>query len=318
VADFAPTGRQVRLARGDQELVVVEAGGGIRSYTAGGRPVIDGYGEGEMSSGGRGQILAPWPNRLGDGRFDWGGRSWPQPLSEPEHQNAIHGLVRWARWRVTEEEGDRAQLEYRLLPRSGWPWALDLAVTYLLHDSGLDVQASATYLGAPDGTGDAGKSCPFGLGWHPYLAAFGGVVDDTVLRLPAATAYRADERGLPVERYDVGGTEVDFRAGRRIGAARLDTAFTDLARDASGRAVVELTPAAGGPPGVRMWMDGAYTHIMVFSGDTLDDPARRRGGLAIEPMTCAPNALRSGDGLLTLERGQTVAATWGIEPFKFS
>jgi aldose 1-epimerase len=156
------------------------------------------------------------------------------------------------------------------------------------------------------------------LGWHPYVAAFGGLVDDTVLRLPAATAYRSDDRGLPVERYAVDGTGVDFRPGRRIGADRLDTAFTDLARDDSGRAVVELTSAEGGGPGVSMWMDAAYTHVMVFSGDTLADPARRRGGLAIEPMTCAPNALRSGDGLVTLEHGQTIAAAWGIEPFKFS
>jgi aldose 1-epimerase len=318
VPDFVPTGRQVRLARGEQELVVVEAGGGIRSYTAGGRGVIDGYSEGEMSSGGRGQILAPWPNRLADGRFDWGGRSWQEPLSEPEHGNAIHGLVRWAPWRVTEEAGDRARLEYRLHSRSGWPWALDLAVTYVLHDRGMEVQVSATYLGAPEGVGDAGESCPFGLGWHPYVAAFGGLVDDTVLRLPASTAYRSDDRGLPVERYAVDGTGVDFRPGRRIGADRLDTAFTDLARDDSGRAVVELTSAEGGGPGVSMWMDAAYTHVMVFSGDTLADPARRRGGLAIEPMTCAPNALRSGDGLVTLEHGQTIAAAWGIEPFKFS
>jgi aldose 1-epimerase len=176
----------------------------------------------------------------------------------------------------------------------------------------------ATYLGAPEGIGDAAGSCPFGVGWHPYVAAFGGVVDDTVLKVPAATAYRADERGLPEARYGVDGTDVDFRAGRRIGPARLDTAFTDLARGDSGRAVVELAPAAADQAGVRMWMDGGYTHVMVFSGDTLADPARRRRGLAIEPMTCAPNALRSGDGLLTLEEGQTIAVAWGMEPFKFS
>jgi aldose 1-epimerase len=314
----APSGEQIRLSHAGQELTVVEVGAGIRTYSAGGRPVLDGYDESEMCPGGHGQLLAPWPNRLGDGRFEWEGRSYQTPLSEPENHNAIHGLVRWAAWSVAAVDPGEARLTYRLHPQPGWPWTLDLAVAYRLGADGLRVVTEMTNVA------DAGLgSCPFGIGWHPYLAAFGELVDQAVLTVPAVEAYRSDERGLPVGRYDVGGTEVDFRAGRTIGEAVLDVAFTGLERGEDGRAVITLAPtdrarAGSGAYGVRMWMDRAYTHLMIFSGDTLADAARRRRGLAVEPMTCAPDMLRSGDGRLVLEPGQSFEAAWGLETFSLA
>jgi aldose 1-epimerase len=95
---IAPSGEQIEIAAGDQQAVVVEVGGGLRSYSAGGRKLVDGYGADEMSSSGRGQVLIPWPNRLQDGSYEFDGRRHQLPLNEPQHHNAIHGLVRWAAW----------------------------------------------------------------------------------------------------------------------------------------------------------------------------------------------------------------------------
>ena len=61
---IAPSGEQITIGAGDQQAVVVEVGGGLRSYSAGGRELVDGYRADEMSSSGRGQVLIPWPNRL--------------------------------------------------------------------------------------------------------------------------------------------------------------------------------------------------------------------------------------------------------------
>ncbi|HEY3810771.1 MAG TPA: aldose 1-epimerase family protein [Acidimicrobiales bacterium] len=320
----APSGRQISLAFADQQLTVVEVGGGIRSYSVDGLAVLDGYRATEMCSGGRGQLLAPWPNRLGGGRFAWAGREWQTALTEPEQHNAIHGLARWANWTVADEAADSARLEYRLYPQPGWPWIVDLAVTYSLSAAGLEVCTQATNL--PGGAGP----CPFGVGWHPYLAAFEGSVDDAVLTVPAETTYVMDDHGLPVAKRPVEATDVDFRAGRRIGAAQLDTAFTDLVRGGEARAVVEFAAGGGSdtstrrgagrptanptptPSTTRLWMDAAFTHLMVFSGDTLPEAGRRRRGLAVEPMTCAPDMLRTGDGRLVLEEGETFEATWGL------
>jgi len=80
---IAPSGEQVEISFGDQLAVVVEVGGGIRSYSAAGRDVLDGYGVGEPSASGRGQVLAPWPNRLQDGSYEFDGRSHQLPLTEP-------------------------------------------------------------------------------------------------------------------------------------------------------------------------------------------------------------------------------------------
>jgi aldose 1-epimerase len=302
----APSGRQIHLVYEDQEAVVVTLGAGLRSYQVRGQPVVDGYAETEMCSGGRGQVLMPWPNRLADGRFEWAGRELQTPLSEPERHNAIHGLVRWTPWTVSEVSDESARLTLRLYPQPGWPWMLDLSVRYALSAGGLTVAGRVE--NQPAGAG----SCPFGAGWHPYLAAFGGRVDDALLMVPAATSYVMDDRGLPVSTRPVAGTPSDFRQARPVGAAKLDTAFTDLTRDDDGRAVVEFTAGDGSLRVTRLWMDTACTHVMVFSGDTVAEPGRRRRGLAVEPMTCAPNMLQTGDGRVVLEEGEGFEATWGL------
>jgi aldose 1-epimerase len=104
---IAPSGEQIEIAVGDQQAVVVEVGGGLRSYSAGSLELVHGYGADEMSSSGRGQVLIPWPNRLQDGRYEFDGRRHQLPLNEPEHRNAIHGLVRWGTWTTAEREPHR-------------------------------------------------------------------------------------------------------------------------------------------------------------------------------------------------------------------
>ncbi|HUE58411.1 MAG TPA: aldose 1-epimerase family protein [Acidimicrobiales bacterium] len=315
---FSPSGRQFLLSEAGQELVVVEVGGGIRTYRSDGVDVLDGYEASVMCTGGRGELLVPWPNRVGDGRWEWEGVTYQLPINEPEHGNAIHGLARWLPW-TAEEEGNpngggssRLRMRCRLHPQPGWPWQLELAVAYELGASGLTVTTSVTNAGGPG-------PCPIGIGWHPYVAAFGGLVDDLVLHVPAATSYLTDERGLPVSKEPVDGTDDDFRTPSRVGRAKLDVAFTDLDRDSSGRAAVEVRSVGGeqvGAAGTRIWMDSQFTHLMVYTGDTLPEEGRRRRGIAIEPMSCAPDMLRSQDGMLVLPEGSTFEAAWGVETFK--
>jgi aldose 1-epimerase len=292
-----PSGEQVELTLGDQRAVVVGVGAGLRAYSVGGRPILDGYGGDEVCPSGRGQQLVPWPNRIEDGRYEFDGRSHQLALNEPERRNAIHGLVRWSHWRVVDRAADTVVFEHLLYPQPGYPFALELRAEYSLSEEGLAVRIDATNAG----TGAA----PFGAGWHPYLAVESNVVDDVELRVPAATVLVANERGLPVGSTAAAGDGLDFREAKPIGPAKLDHCFTDLERDGHGRAAARVGTTT-------LWVDESFPYLMVFTGDGLPDVDRR--SVAVEPMTCAPNAFRSGDGLIRLEPGETHTGCWGIQP----
>ena len=300
----SPSGEQIEIVLGDQRAVVVEAGGGLREYAAAGRDILDGYGVDEMCPSGRGQVLMPWPNRLEDGSYEFEGERHQLTLDEPGNRNAIHGLVRWAGWTVAEREPHRVVMEHRLHPRPGYPFSLVLAVEYRLCDEGLVVQTTATNVGS--------RACPFGSGAHPYLSAGTPTVDSAVLRAPAGTVLQANERGIPVGEIGVEGTDYDFRRRRPIGTTLLDHCFTDLERDGDGIARVTLQDADGAGP--SLWVDEGYPYLMLFTGDPLPDVARR--SLAVEPMTCPPNAFRTGRDLIHLAGGRSVSCRWGIHPPK--
>lgn len=297
----APSGEQHELRHGRQRAVVVEVGGGIRSYSCGDWEVLDGYGATEMCSGARGQPLIPWPNRLRDGRYTFGGCEHQLPLSEPERQNAIHGLVRWANWTCAERSPARVVMRHRLHPQPGYPFALELAIEYALGDDGLSVRTTATNVGA--------EPCPYGAGVHPYVTVGTPFVDDVVVEAPGTLWLRTDEREIPVAVERVDGTPYDFRQPRRVGDTKLDTGYAELVRDGDGRARVVVS---GNGRTVSVWLDESYRYLMLFTGDSLPEQTRRRRSLGVEPMTCAPNAFASGEGLTVVEPGESVGASWGI------
>ena len=225
------------------------------------------------------------------------------PLDEPESGNAIHGLVRSAQWSVAEREPHRVVMEHALGPRPGYPFSLALAIEYRLSDQGLEVRTTATNVGS--------QACPYGAGAHPYLTAGTPTVDATVLHAPARTVLLSNDRGIPVGEAAVEGTDYDFMRPRAIGATRLDHCFTGLDRDEHGLARVVLWNPDG-HHGVTMWMEEAYGYVMLFTGDPLPDVARR--SLAVEPMTCPPNAFRTGRDLIGLAGGESFTCAWGMHP----
>ncbi len=297
-----PSGQQYVMRHGDQEVTVVEVGGGIRSYRVGDRDVLQPYAEGAMCDGAHGAPLIPWPNRLGDGRYSFEGTDYQVALTEPEKHNAIHGFLHWRPWQPLRQSENHLVMGATLYPLQGYPFLLEVQIDYRLDDAGLSVTTSAT------NSGD--HACPYGCGQHPYLSPGSGLINDCELRFAAHTRILTDpERQLPVGTEDVAGTAFDFRSPRRIGDLRVDYAFTDLERDDDGLAWVTLTGADGRTS--EMWVDEAYPIIELYTADTLD-PTRRRRGLGTEPMTCPPNAFQTGQGVIRVEPGGTVRSTWGV------
>jgi aldose 1-epimerase len=253
-----PSGEQFELTTGAHRAVVVEAGGGIREWQG----VLLGYGADEMCSSGRGQVLAPWPNRLAGGRYEWDGKQLQLPVNEVATGSAIHGLVRWAAWRAIDRTPASVVLEHVLHPQPGYPFSLHLRVEYRLAETGLTVRTEAK------NTGD--RDCPFGAGHHPYLLAPSGRVDDLVLDGELVGAQQLDET-----EHVPGGWRIELGEGE-----------------------------------VAVWADEAWPWRQVFTGD-LPDIGRR--GLAVEPMTCPPQAFGTGDGVVRLEPGERWSGEWGIE-----
>jgi aldose 1-epimerase len=302
----APSGTQWTISSAGHEAVLVEVGGGLRSYRVGGVDgvdIVDGFGESEVCPGCAGQILAPWPNRIRDGQYSFAGEAHQLPLTEPERHNAIHGLVNWARWRLVEARGDTVVLEHDLVPQPGYPWPLHLRTTWSVAADGLRAEHVVTNVGH--------RPAPFGLSVHPYLFLPGTPIDDLVLTVPGRNRLLVDGRLLPIGAARVAGTDYDFTEGRRLGTTVLDTAFGDVITGTDGGSQVSLAAPDG--RSVAVWADESFMWWQVYSSDTLT-PERLRRSVAIEPMTCPPDAFRSGRDVVTIEPGQSWRGAWGVRP----
>jgi aldose 1-epimerase len=299
------SGDQFEIGAGDYRAVVTECGGGLRVLDHRGQPLVAGFAEDEMCQAARGQLLMPWPNRIGDGAYAFDGHDLQLPLSEPDQRNASHGLARWAAWSPEEHTATSISLGYRLMAQTGYPWTLDLHVLYDLSADGLTVTQTATNL--------SDRPAPYASGAHPYLCAGPGPVDGWELTLPASMRLLSDGRQLPVGSEDVTGTPYDFRVARPVRHTVVDHAFGDLARDEDGVATAQVRDPATGR-GTALWVDRNHPWLMVYTGDAPSAGARR--ALAVEPMTAPPDAFRSGDDLLTLApagaTGDEASVSWGI------
>jgi aldose 1-epimerase len=297
---FPPSGEQIVLVHGDLDAVITEVGATLRLFRAGSEPIIWEFLEDEIPSGGRGQVLAPWPNRLEDGSYRVGDIVARAPLSEPERSNALHGFVQWLPWSVEERSTDRAALSCVVHPQPAYPFRIRLDLEYCLGAGGLEVSCAVTNVGR--------GVAPFGIGFHPYLLAGPGDIDEAEIRLPAQRRLLLDQRGLPTGEEPVSGSAFDLD-GRTLRGLQLDDCYTGLAVGTDGRWHARLDL-----PGRRseIWADAAFAYAMCYTGDTLSEPADRRRSVAIEPMTCPPNALRTGTSLIELREGERWHASWGI------
>lgn len=289
----SPSGQAVVLRSDRYEAEVVEVGAGLRSLRKDSADLVAGYAPDEMSSGGRGQVLLPWPNRIEDGSYDFDGDSYQLGLTEVARHNAIHGLVRWVNWRLVSSTDSEAQWAYRLHPQPGYPFLLDLTISYRLSGSGLRVDIAAENVGA--------QPAPYGHGVHPYLTV-GRRIDDCELTLPATSYSDVDDRGLPSTAEPVEGTAFDFRSPKLIASTSFDNPFRVSSNGGGETAVILRDPDSDKT--ATLTADAEYGWLQVFSGDTLSTELARRS-LAVEPMTCPPNAFRSGIDVIELAPGDT-------------
>jgi len=299
---------QYEIEAGPYRATVTELGAGLRELAFRSQPLTVGYVADTLPPAGAGQLLAPWPNRVDGGRYVFGGTEYQLALTEPGQGNAIHGLTRWTAWTAVLQETSAVRLRSAPHGQQGYPFGLEIEAEYALDPAtGLRVTVTARNRGS--------RAAPYGTGSHPYLTVRTPSIDGCELTLPADSWLPLDDRGIPSGPSEpVEGTAYDFRQARAIGTTRLDHALTGLCRDDDGRAWAYLAPgeAQGGGPRVGLWAGEGYRWLQVFTGDPLG-PQMRRKAVAIEPMTCPPNAFVTADDLLVLEPGEKVTHSWGIQ-----
>lgn len=291
------------IASGGHEATVVEVGGGLRSYTVDGVDLLDGYPADELPKGCRGQVLAPFANRIRDGLYSFEGVQHQLDIGEVATHTAFHGLVRWQSWQAEVLELDSVTLTTTVQARDGYPFTVRLGVRYSVGPGGLTVEHTATNRGS--------TSAPFMMATHCYPTVAGTPVDDLRISVPAATYVPTDDRLLPLPFEPVDGTSHDLRDGPVFGDRVVDNAYGDLTRDPDGRVRVTVTAADG--HGFQVWAGDTFPWLQVYSSDTMTEERFRRS-FAIEPMTAPPDAFRSEIDLVVLRPGRTWEGRWGITP----
>lgn len=307
------SGAQHHIRSGAYDAVIASTGASLRELRHDGRDLIVSFGADEVRPDYRGATLAPWPNRIVDGTYAFDGEDIVTALTEPERSHALHGLVSWADFEQVAASGDSVTLATTIAPQSGYPWRVRVETTYALGADGLTQTVRARNLSA--------RPAPFGTGPHPYLLAGPAPLDEWTLALPAASVLEVTPDRLspvalrPVAEHDT--DRFDRREPRPLGAVQLDHAFTDLETDAAGTAVLRLTDPSG--VGVEVTWGAECPWVQVYTGDKPEGPANpdHRNGVAVEPMTCAPDAFNAASydydaGLLVLEPGAEFSASWRI------
>ncbi|ASN50851.1 aldose 1-epimerase family protein [Sinomonas sp. R1AF57] len=295
------SGVSAALRAGDYAATVTGTAGALASLTYRGRDLVVPFAPGAPIPAFRGIVAAPWPNRLADGRYRAAGRDLAVPVTEPERGCALHGLALAREWDLVAHDGVTVAFALDLGPSEGYPFRLRLEVRYALSAGGLDWSVRAANVGE-------GRA-PYGVCPHPYLVAGPSPLDSWELQVPGEAFLEVTpDRLLPLGTRTVEGHEFDFRESRTIGQTEIDHAFTRLRFDQGVARAVVRDPSGSG---VVMEWDAGCPWVQVHTADR-PAPAPSRLGVAVEPMTCPPNAFASGTDLVWLAPGEEHKTGWRI------
>ncbi len=292
------------LSLGDWQLFTAPYGASLRGLLHGGAEVIKRYTGAAGKVGGQGDVLIPFPGRVNQGQYSFMGQQYQMDKNDKEGPNAIHGFLRSVFWDTASISAESVTYTTALAPDAhpGYPFSLDVTLTYRLSRNGLETQFEI------ENTGDA--PAPVGAGFHPYFTAGSALINTDTLHIPFESYLEFDNALIPTGKVlPVAGTEFDFRQPRPVGETVLNTCYLQPQRDPDGLLRLRLS---AGNKAVTVWMDAAFDYVVLYSGDPLP-PDHSRHALAIEPMTCGADAFNHPNwGLAALVPGETLTGSWGV------
>ncbi len=289
---------EVHIANSEIEVGISKFGARLTCLNLDGFRLLANLEEG-LPIGSSGQLLCPWPNRIKDGIYCYNSSTYRLAIDEIKNNNAIHGLAKNLYFEVLSVDDNEMVLFSHLAPQNGYPWHLKILVKVEISGNVVAVKISAKNL--------SDKTAIFGNGWHPYFTFDGGLIDDYELKIPAKKVKITDERSIPVGEKNVLGSEYDFNVSRLIGSTVFDTCYFDF----TSYKEIELKSKNHL---IKVRLNQGYDYLMVYSGDTLRTDLQRKA-IAIEPMTCPPDAFNSREGIIEIEPNEVRELSFEIEAF---
>lgn len=309
----AKHGRCVRVARRGANMVAFE-----QEIDGVLHALVDGYRDAEelvRCPSSRSSIMAPFANRIADARYTFDGTSYDMQPGVETQRGIRHGFVRTVDFEIASTQADEKAARVTFTTScirpgafAGYPFAIDLAVTYTLDAQGLSLAVSMRNVG------DNAAPCFFG--WHPYFRFDGSELDTWELQVPATQLVRTSSELIPMpgaeafQSLDQAPPALDFRKAKPIGSTKIDHAYADLAHDADGRVRTRLRDPASGLR-ISMWQEHGV--VLVFTADTVSRDVRR--SVALEPMESMSNAFNRPDcaDAIRLEPGAERVFRCGVE-----
>ncbi|MEO0339383.1 MAG: aldose 1-epimerase [Bacteroidota bacterium] len=281
--------------------IVPAYGGIVLDIQFGGTSIIDGYKtpiELDIADWGKSILMYPFPNRLRDGIYQWGGETYEFPINDSFTENAIHGLGKTEPMNIhqvqTSETAGELSCQFHYQGQyKYYPFPFVFTASFKITADTLEVELAME--------NKAEVSIPVGFGWHPYFA-LSADIRDSEIQLPPLDMVGIDERMIPTgKRYSFD----EFLEKKKIGAAVLDNCFAVKTEPGQDKMQIQLSGEKGT---IDYWQElgtNKYQYVQLFMPPM-------RASIAIEPMTCNVNAFNNGDGLIHLEVGEQVAAKFGL------
>lgn len=280
------------------------AGAALKRLTVSGTDLITITTGHELNPYADGLVMAPWANRIDGGKWKLDGQELQLEINDPSMNNAIHGLVSQTIFEIANQTESSVTLTTLIQPTAGYPFNLEIAVTYELTNNGIDVKHHAKNLTA--------KAAPFVVGAHPYLQISGTPTEKLEIKSSVQTVDLVNERKIPIGKQDISGSEFDITDWRELSTCNFDHGFSNLVRDSNGRAHHLLRSPSGEV--LDIWQSAEMKYAFIFTPDFYTNNAdqTRRTAIAIEPQTGPANAFNSKEDLIWIEPNQAFDASWGL------
>lgn len=229
-------------------------------------------------------LLWPYANRLDEQAFYANGQKYsfdPGLGNTGRGAIPIHGFLQnSAAWKLVEVKADArsawitSRLEFFRIPQyiKQFPFAHTLTMTYRLQDGALEVRTRIDNMSA--------EAMPVAIGFHPYFQVTDAARDDWTLSIAAQTHWLLDQRKIPTGETQPAGRILSDPKNVSVKAVPLDDVFTDLERDAQGRATMTLR---GKTQAIDVVLGPKFKTLVVYSGAP--------GSVALEPMAGVTNAM---------------------------